>query len=105
MAGFEVLITVDQNMPYQQSVAGRAISIVVLRARTTAIWDLLALMPEVLRARGSETGRGRHGRADGARQLIAGECGKPGKLFACGARVLFSYARSQKKLADADAKG
>ncbi len=47
-AGFEVLITVDQNMAYQQSIRNRAISVVVLRAGTTNIDALLTLMPEVL---------------------------------------------------------
>jgi len=34
-AGFAALITVDQNMPAQQSLRGRSISLVALRARTT----------------------------------------------------------------------
>jgi hypothetical protein len=49
-AGFDVLITVDQNMPSQQSLRGRSISLLVVRARTTNLDDLLVLMPEVLRA-------------------------------------------------------
>ena len=49
-AGFEVLVTVDQNMPHQQSFRGRAISLVVLRGRTTNLQDLVDLMPDVLRA-------------------------------------------------------
>jgi hypothetical protein len=49
-AGFEVLITVDQNMPHQQSLRGRAISILVVRARTTNLDDLLPLMPDALKA-------------------------------------------------------
>ncbi len=49
-AGFEVLITVDQNMPHQQSRRDRAISIVVLQARTTNIDDLILLIPDVLAA-------------------------------------------------------
>jgi hypothetical protein len=47
-AGFEVLITVDQNMPYQQSILGREISVVVLQARTTNLDDLLTLVSDVL---------------------------------------------------------
>ncbi len=47
-AGFEVLITVDQNMPNQQSLRGRSISILVVRARTTNLDDLLVLLPDVL---------------------------------------------------------
>lgn len=47
-AGFDVLITVDQNLPHQQSLQGRAISIVVLQARTTTFDDLVALIPDAL---------------------------------------------------------
>jgi predicted nuclease of predicted toxin-antitoxin system len=49
-AGFEVLITVDQNMPDQQSLRGRSISLLVVRARTTNLDDLLVLLPDVLKA-------------------------------------------------------
>jgi hypothetical protein len=49
-AGFEVLITVDQNMPNQQSLRGRSISLLVVRARTTNLDDLLALLPDILDA-------------------------------------------------------
>ncbi len=47
-SGFEVLITVDRNMQYQQSLRGRGIALVILEARTTNLDDLLALVPEVL---------------------------------------------------------
>jgi predicted nuclease of predicted toxin-antitoxin system len=49
-AGFDVMITVDQNMPNQQSLRGRSISLLVVRARTTNLDDLLILMPDVLGA-------------------------------------------------------
>lgn len=49
-AGFEVLITVDQNMPFQQTVANRAISLIVIRGRTTSFEDLVVLMPDILAA-------------------------------------------------------
>jgi len=49
-AGFEVLITVDQNMPHQQSLRGHSISLLVLRARTTNLDDLLVLLPDVAKA-------------------------------------------------------
>jgi hypothetical protein len=49
-AGFEVLITVDQNMPNQQSLLGRSISLLVIRARTTNLDDLLVLLPDVMKA-------------------------------------------------------
>jgi len=44
------LVTVDQNIPYQQSLRDRAISLVVLQSRTTNLDDLLVLMPDVLQA-------------------------------------------------------
>ena len=47
-AGFEALITVDQNMPHQQNLRGHTISLVVLQARTTNLDDLVVLIPEVL---------------------------------------------------------
>lgn len=49
-AGFEILITVDQNIPHQQNVTKSAISVVVLRAPTTNIDDLIPLVPELERA-------------------------------------------------------
>ena len=52
-AGFELLVTVDQNMPYQKNVSGGTISLLVLQARTTNLDDLLVLMPDVLHALGT----------------------------------------------------
>jgi|SRR5579863_986343 len=49
-AGFEVLVTVDLNLPYQQNLRDRAISVVVLQAPTTNLDDLPVLMPDVQRA-------------------------------------------------------
>jgi predicted nuclease of predicted toxin-antitoxin system len=49
-AGFDVLITVDQNMEYQQSLRGRTISPMILQARTTNLEDLQVLVREVLKA-------------------------------------------------------
>jgi predicted nuclease of predicted toxin-antitoxin system len=50
-AGFEVLVTVDQNIPDQQNMAGPKISLVILRARTNRRRDLeplvLAALPEL----------------------------------------------------------
>jgi len=37
-------------MPNQQSLRGRSISLVVLRARTTNLDDLLVLLPDALEA-------------------------------------------------------
>jgi predicted nuclease of predicted toxin-antitoxin system len=49
-AGFDVLITVDQNLPHQQNVTTRVLSIVILRSRSTSIDDLVGLMPAILAA-------------------------------------------------------
>jgi len=46
--GFEVLITKDSNMPYQQSLVGRSICVVVVRTVTQDFNDLVALAPEIL---------------------------------------------------------
>ena len=43
--GFAALITVDQNMPYQQTLRGRSISLVITRCPTTNLEDLAALVP------------------------------------------------------------
>jgi len=50
-AGFEVLITVDQNMPNQQSLLGPFdFRLLVIRARSTNLDDLLVLLPDVMKA-------------------------------------------------------
>lgn len=49
-AGYEVLITLDQGIAYQQHLARHQISIVVVRSRTTQIEDLFPLAEPVLRA-------------------------------------------------------
>jgi hypothetical protein len=48
-AGFEVLVTVDRNMEYQQNIAASGLALIVLRGRSTRIPDLLPLMPELAR--------------------------------------------------------
>jgi hypothetical protein len=57
-AGFEVLITVDQNIPDQQNLTGRSISLVILCGHTNRLRDLEPLVPAVLLALDS-IGRGR----------------------------------------------
>ena len=44
---FDAFITVDRNIEYQQNISSFAIGIVLLRASTNDIDDLLPLMPEV----------------------------------------------------------
>ena len=46
MAGrFDVLITVDKSLPKQQRLSNRPFAVVVLRARTNRLTDLLPLVP------------------------------------------------------------
>lgn len=47
-AGFAVMITTDQEIPYQQNLDHRRISIIILRAHTNRFADLQRLLPEVL---------------------------------------------------------
>lgn len=51
-AGFEVLLTGDRNLEYQQNLRNRRIGVVVLAAPSNALEDLLPLLPEVLLAIG-----------------------------------------------------
>ena len=44
-AGFEVLVTVDRNIPDQQNLTGRKISVIILRGRTNRLRDLEPLVP------------------------------------------------------------
>ena len=46
--GFGVLITADRNLEHQQSVARSGLALVVLRARSTRLPDLLPLLPQLL---------------------------------------------------------
>lgn len=44
---FDILLTIDKDMPHQQNLAGRKISIVVLASKFTRLQSLLPLMPEL----------------------------------------------------------
>ena len=46
---FDVFITVDQNVGFQQNVAASGIAVIVLGARSNRLKDLLPLAPAVLR--------------------------------------------------------
>jgi len=52
-AGFDVLITVDQNIPDQQNLARRTISIMILCAPTNRLRDLEPRVPSAISALGS----------------------------------------------------
>ncbi len=45
---FDVLLTMDKNMKYQQNFTGRDIAVVAFRAKNNRIETLTSLMPEVL---------------------------------------------------------
>ena len=46
-ADFEILLTTDQEIPYQQNLDGRRISILILCAPTNRLADLKLLVPAV----------------------------------------------------------
>jgi predicted nuclease of predicted toxin-antitoxin system len=52
-AGYDVFLTVDQGIPHQQSPAGRRISIILIRAQTNQLEDLVPLADAILRALGT----------------------------------------------------
>jgi len=49
-AGFDVIITVDQNIPFQQSLKTRKIVILILSAPTNRLSDLRKIIPAALTA-------------------------------------------------------
>src|SRR5438128_1314125 len=51
-AGFTVFVTMDRNLSYQQNVAAAGVAVLVLRARTNRLKDLLSLMPALREAIG-----------------------------------------------------
>jgi hypothetical protein len=55
LAGYEVLITVDQGIPHQQNLAGRKLSVIPIRSRTNQLEDLLPLVEAILNALASIT--------------------------------------------------
>lgn len=48
--GYEVLLTVDQGIPHQQSFSGRQISVVLIRSQTNQLEDLLPLVEAISEA-------------------------------------------------------
>ena len=47
---FDVLLTLDKNLPYQQSLESGRIAVLIIRARSNRIQDLLPVIPECLSA-------------------------------------------------------
>ena len=46
---FDVVLTVDQGVPYQQNIEGLSLALVIVKAPSNDINDLRPKMPEVLR--------------------------------------------------------
>jgi predicted nuclease of predicted toxin-antitoxin system len=49
-AGFEVLVTADHNMQFQQNLSQSRLGIILLEASSNALEDLLPLVPSLLAA-------------------------------------------------------
>lgn len=47
---FDVLITMDKNLQFQQNLAAHAIAVVLIRAHSNRINDLRRLVPQILAA-------------------------------------------------------
>ena len=45
---FDVFVTVDRNLSFQQNLVGFSIAVVVLRAKTNRLADLQPLVPKLL---------------------------------------------------------
>ena len=56
-AGFDILVTVDQNIPDQQDLARRMISLIILCGPTNRLHDLEPLVPAAISALRSATAR------------------------------------------------
>lgn len=50
---FDVLLTLDKNLPYQQNLDTKRIAVLIVRARSNRIQDLLPFIPECLAALGA----------------------------------------------------
>jgi len=45
--GFDALVTVDQNLPYQQNLSSRPFSVLILRSHSNRLTDLARLLPKL----------------------------------------------------------
>jgi predicted nuclease of predicted toxin-antitoxin system len=52
-AGFDVFVTSDQNLRFQENLAGAKLGVIVLNARSNKLDDLAPLVPAVLSAMGT----------------------------------------------------
>lgn len=49
-ASFDVFVTVDRNLSFQQNLANLPVAVVVLRAKANRLADLMPLVPKLLAA-------------------------------------------------------
>ena len=49
-AGFDVFLTADQNLPYQQNLGASGMAVIVLKAKRNRIQDLRPLLPGIRQA-------------------------------------------------------
>jgi hypothetical protein len=47
--GFEIFLTADQNLQFQQNLTGLPLSVIILIAQTNKLEDLAPLIPPLLR--------------------------------------------------------
>jgi hypothetical protein len=47
---YDVLLTLDKNLPYQQNLTTKRIAVLIVRARSNRIHDLLPVVPECMAA-------------------------------------------------------
>jgi hypothetical protein len=47
---FDVLLTLDKSVPFQQQISSRRLAVLVVRARSNRIEDLIPCIPECLAA-------------------------------------------------------
>jgi len=50
---FDLLLTLDKNLPYQQDLTTKRIAVLIVRASSNRIQDLLPILPECLAALGN----------------------------------------------------
>jgi hypothetical protein len=48
-AGFQILLTVDQGIEYEQNLRDRTLSVVVIRVKSSRLHDLLPHVPAILK--------------------------------------------------------
>lgn len=48
-SGFEVFLTLDRGLEYEQNLQGRKIAVILIRCKSSRLADLLPQSPEILR--------------------------------------------------------